>query len=168
MCTSYLKNIFRTRASSTYYSKFFYEVLRTFQSAKLFEFCAKNSGRNSSSSSLWRLRLTCQYKKFCSIVLRRHNSKNFPDMIYTPHILSLFHHNHSSLALFGLFLQHFWPAPPEKTAQKVQGSYGCGETKREVAIFLKFWTVACGSETKKTAPIYETIYASHRELFYFP
>ena len=41
-------------------------------------------------------------------------------------VLSLFHHNHSSLALFGLFLQEV----QAKTAEKVQVNNGYGETKR--------------------------------------
>jgi hypothetical protein len=40
-------------------------------------------------------------------------------------------------------LQLFWHAPPAKTAKKVPGSYGYGETKRDIAIlFLKFRTVS--------------------------
>ena len=42
-------------------------------------------------------------------------------------VLSLFHHNHSFLALFGWFFQEM----QAKTAQKVQVNYGYGETKRE-------------------------------------
>ena len=36
--------------------------------------------------------------------------------------------------------------------------------------YKKFYSIVLrrGGETKKTAPIFETIYASHRELFYFP
>ena len=32
-----------------------------------------------------------------------HNSKKFPYLNFPPQILSLFHHNHGSLALFGQF-----------------------------------------------------------------
>ena len=46
-------------------------------------------------------------------------------------VLSLFQHNHSSLELFGLFLQEVQAKKAAKTAQKVPGNYGCGETKRE-------------------------------------
>ena len=46
-------------------------------------------------------------------------------------VLSLFHHNYSSLALFGLFLQELQAKKAAKTAQKVQVNYGYGETKRE-------------------------------------
>ena len=50
----------------------------------------------------------------------------------------------------GLFLQLFWPALPEKTATKVPGSYGYGETKRERARnpFLKI----LNSDDKKYPP----------------
>ena len=51
MCTSYLKKdiAFRMRGSNTYLLWQNFDVLlRTFQSAKLFEFCAKNSGSSSS------------------------------------------------------------------------------------------------------------------------
>ena len=68
-----------------------------------------------------------------------YNSKKFPYLNFPPQILSLIHHNYSSLALFGLFLQLFWPASPAKKGQKLPWSYGYGETKRELAIlFLKF------------------------------
>ena len=76
---------------------------------------------------------------------RVHNSKKIPYLNFPPQILSLFHHNHSSFALFGLFLLLFWPVPPTKTAQKVPESYVYGETKRELAIlFLNFeqWVVS--------------------------
>ena len=43
----------------------------------------------------------------------------------------MFHHNHSSLALFGLFLQEVQAKKAAKTAKKVQVNYGYGETKRE-------------------------------------
>ena len=46
-------------------------------------------------------------------------------------ILSLFNHNHSSLALFELFLQEVQAKKAAKTAQKVQVNYDYGETKRE-------------------------------------
>ena len=45
--------------------------------------------------------------------LKRFSLFEFP----SPQILSLFHR--ITIALFGLFLQLFWPAPPAKTAQKV-------------------------------------------------
>ena len=43
----------------------------------------------------------------------------------------MFHHNHGSLALFGLFLQEMQAKIAAKTAQKVQVKYGYVETKRE-------------------------------------
>ena len=46
-------------------------------------------------------------------------------------VLSLFHNNNSSLALFGLFLQEVQAKKAAKTAQNVQLNYGYSETKRE-------------------------------------
>ena len=45
--------------------------------------------------------------------------------------LSLFHHNNSSLALFGLFLQEVQGKKLQKQPKKVQVNYSYGETKRE-------------------------------------
>ena len=43
----------------------------------------------------------------------------------------MFQHNHSSLALFRLFLQEVQDKKAAKAAQNVHMNYGCGETKRE-------------------------------------
>ena len=44
-------------------------------------------------------------------------------------VQTLFHHNYSSLAIFGLFMQEIQEKKAAKAAQKVQLNYG--ETKRE-------------------------------------